>query len=149
VTRSSTASPSLRTRERTELSTRATKRRHTVETSSVRALEALDETNSSGILIGRSAAAMPSRESRANRLIPWRNAMIGVRIPGIETRFASSFAKKTAHDDDAIDTSYDDSDVVDGDDSIDPSWDDDVDVTRDDDSDVVAEDELVDTSSSE
>ena len=44
---------------------------------------------------------------------------------------------------------HDDSDVVDGDDSIDPSWDDDVDVTRDDDSDVVAEDELVDTSSSE
>lgn len=74
--------------------------------------------------------------------------MIGVRIPGIETRFASTFAKKT-HDDDAIDASYDESDVVDGDDSIDPTWDDDVDVTRDEDSDVVAEDELVDTSSSE
>ncbi|MCU0676495.1 MAG: hypothetical protein MUE69_27345 [Myxococcota bacterium] len=75
--------------------------------------------------------------------------MIGVRIPGIETRFASTFAKKTAHDDDAVDASYDEPDVVDRDDSIDPTWDDDVDVTRDDDSDVVAEDELVDTSSNE
>lgn len=78
--------------------------------------------------------------------------MIGVRIPGIETRFASTFAKKTAHDD-AIDASYDESDVVDREESIlsagsaadvaiDPTWDDDVDVTRDDESDAQAEDEL-------
>jgi hypothetical protein len=74
--------------------------------------------------------------------------MIGVRIPGIETRFASTFAKKT-HDDDAIDASYDDSDVVDGDDSVDPTWDDDVDVARDEDTDLVTDDDTADPSSNE
>lgn len=85
--------------------------------------------------------------------------MIGVRIPGIETRFASTFAKKT-HDDDAIDASYDESDEIDRDDSIlsagsaadvsvDPTWDDDVDVARDEDADLVTDDDTADPSSNE
>lgn len=74
--------------------------------------------------------------------------MIGVRIPGIETRFASTFAKKT-HDDDAIDASYDESDELDRDDSVDPTWDDDVDVARDEDTDLVTDDDTADPSSNE
>lgn len=67
--------------------------------------------------------------------------MIGIRTPGIETRLASSFTKKASQADDEIDTSYDDTDVVGGDEPVDPSWDDDVDLTRDHDGDAMPDDE--------
>lgn len=58
--------------------------------------------------------------------------MIGIRTPGIETRFASTFTKKASQADDEIDASYDDTDAIGSDEMIDPTWDDDVDVTSDD-----------------
>ena len=57
--------------------------------------------------------------------------MIGIRTPGIETRFASTFTKKASQADDEVDASYDDMDAIGSDETIDPTWDDDVDISSD------------------